>query len=156
MAVHVYVFLLVVFLMLGLARLGRLCWLPLQPFHSQAGAVCTTVHRLLKPRTPLDCPVCRLASTPSPSVRPSSAPVRPWSEVKSRRGAPKHIDTECMTSRHRHRRQRRLIEIDEVEKAKRGLGESKKKCAKRRSTPSEARECFTDRSLLLFRRLCLA
>ena len=49
--------------------------------------------RLLKPRTPLDCPACRLASTALSSVEPAPAPVRPWSEVKSRRGAPKRIDT---------------------------------------------------------------
>jgi hypothetical protein len=49
--------------------------------------------RLLKPRTPLDCPACRLASTSSAFVEPAPAPVRPWSEVKSRRGAPKRIGT---------------------------------------------------------------
>lgn len=90
MSLHVFVFLFVFCLMLGLARLGRL-WLPLQPSHFKAGAVRTTVHRLLKPRTPLDCPACRLGSTPSSSGGPE--PVRPWSEVKSRRGAPKRIDT---------------------------------------------------------------
>ena len=48
--------------------------------------------RLLKPRTPDDCPACR-----RPSVRLGSAPppaVRPWSELKSRRGAPKRIATD--------------------------------------------------------------
>ena len=49
------------------------------------------VHRLLKPRTPLDCPICRLSCS---GVRPAPAPVRPWCEVKSRRGAPKRIHTE--------------------------------------------------------------
>jgi len=49
------------------------------------------VHRLLKPRTPVDCPVCRLSSS---GVRSVPAPVRPWGEVKSRRGAPKRIPTE--------------------------------------------------------------
>ncbi len=52
------------------------------------------VHRLLKPRTPLDCPSCRLACTPSPGMRPAPALVRPWREVKSRRGAPKRVNTE--------------------------------------------------------------
>jgi IS1 family transposase/transposase-like protein len=92
MVLHVYIFLLVVFL-LCLALLWRLGWLPLQPFHSPAGRRHTPLHRLLKPRTPLDCPSCRLACTPSPSVRPACAPVRPWREMKSRRGAPKRIDT---------------------------------------------------------------
>ena len=50
--------------------------------------------RLLKPRTPLDCPTCRLASTASSGGGPAPAPVRPWCEVKSRRGAPKRVNTE--------------------------------------------------------------
>ena len=91
MAVHVFLFLLVVFLILSLALLWRLCWFHLQPSHSNVGSGRTMVQRLLKPRTPLDCPICRLSSS---SVRPASAPVRPWSEVKSRRGAPKRVNTE--------------------------------------------------------------
>jgi hypothetical protein len=91
MASEVFVFLLVSFLVLSLALLWRLCWLPLEPSHSQAGKRRPPVHRLLKPRTPLDCPLCRLNSS---AVRPASAPVRPWGEVKSRRGAPKRIPTE--------------------------------------------------------------
>src|SRR6266566_4159250 len=55
------------------------------------------VHRLLKPRPPLDCPACRHASTPSLDAGPAPAPVRPWREVKSRRGAPKRIDIEGFT-----------------------------------------------------------
>ncbi len=86
MALHVYVFLLVVCLLLSLALLWRLCWLPLRPSSSPGGAKHSTLHRLLKPRTPLDCPSCRLACTPSPSVRPAPSLVRPWCEVKSRRG----------------------------------------------------------------------
>jgi IS1 family transposase/transposase-like protein len=90
MANQVFVLLLVSFLILFLALLWRLGWLSLQPFLPQAGKRRTLVHRLLKPRTPLDCPGCRLAS---PEVKPASAPVRPWREVKSRRGAPKRIPT---------------------------------------------------------------
>jgi hypothetical protein len=93
MAFHVYVFLPVVFL-LCLALLWHLCWLHHQPSHSAAGSRRTLVHRLLKPRTPLDCPACRLASTPSSGVRPASTPVRPWCEIKSRRGAPKRVKTD--------------------------------------------------------------
>ena len=93
MAVHVFLFLLVLCL-LCLALLWCLDWLHRQPSSSKTGAVRTTVQRLLKPRSPLDCPACRLASSPSPAVRPASAPVRPWREVKSRRGAPKRINTE--------------------------------------------------------------
>jgi len=72
MAFYVYVFLLVVFLLFCLALLCRLGWLHLQPSHSQAGRRRTLVHRLLKPRTPLDCPTCRLCSS---NVKPPSAPV---------------------------------------------------------------------------------
>jgi hypothetical protein len=91
MANQVFVLLLVSFLILFLALLWRLGWLFLQPFLPQAGKRRTLVHRLLKPRTPLDCPGCRLAS---PGVEPASAPIRPWVEVKSRRGAPKRVNTE--------------------------------------------------------------
>jgi hypothetical protein len=93
MAIHVFLFLLVICL-LCLALLWRLCWPHLQPSNSSAGRKHIPLHRLLKPRTPLDCPACRLASTHSSGVRATSAPVRPWSEVKSRRGAPKQILTE--------------------------------------------------------------
>ena len=94
MALHVYVFLLVFFLILFLALLWRLDWFPLRPSTLRGGAKRTTLHRLLKPRTPHDCPACRLASTPSPGVRLAPAPVRPWCEVKSRRGSPKRVNTE--------------------------------------------------------------
>ncbi len=61
MAFDVYVFLLVVFLLLCVALLGRLCWFQLQPSHSPGGAIRSATQRLLKPRTPLDCPACRLS-----------------------------------------------------------------------------------------------
>jgi len=59
MANQVFVF----FLILSLALLCRLCWLSLQSSHSQTGSRRTLVQRLLKPRTPLDCPICRLSSS---------------------------------------------------------------------------------------------
>jgi len=93
MLVHVYVFLLVVCLLLCLALLWRPDWLHLQPGSSRGGARRSTLHRLLKPRSPDDCPTCRLASTPVSGGGLASTPVRPWPEVKSRRGAPKRIDT---------------------------------------------------------------
>jgi IS1 family transposase len=92
MAVHVFLFLLVLCL-LCLTLLWCHGWLHRQPSPSKTGALRTRVQRLLKPRSLLDCPACRLASTPSPAVRPASAPVRPWREVKSRRGAPKRVNT---------------------------------------------------------------
>jgi hypothetical protein len=94
MALQVFVFLLVVCLLLCLALLWCLCWLHLQPSHSRGGAKHTKLHRLLKPRSPDDCPACRLASTASLGGGPAPALIRPWREVKSRRGAPKRVNTE--------------------------------------------------------------
>jgi transposase-like protein len=90
---HVFFLLLLCVLMFSLARLCFLCW----PHHSPAqlaAAKRTLLHRLLKPRSPHDCPACRRASTLSPMVVPAPAPVRPWNEVKSRRGAPKRVNTQ--------------------------------------------------------------
>jgi IS1 family transposase/transposase-like protein len=94
MALHLILFLLVVCLLLSLALLWRLCWLQRQPSHSRGGVIRSTTRRLLKPRTPLDCPACRLATTASSVGGPVPTPVRPWREVKSRRGAPKRVNTE--------------------------------------------------------------
>jgi hypothetical protein len=52
------------------------------------------IHRLLKPRSPDDCPACRLGSTSTSSGGPTPVSVRPWCEVTSRRGAPKRVNTE--------------------------------------------------------------
>src|SRR5690348_4798577 len=65
MMMGLYVFLLVVCLLLSLALLWRLCWLHLQPSSSRGRAKRTTVQRLLKPRSPDDCPACRLSCTNS-------------------------------------------------------------------------------------------
>jgi len=94
MSLHVFVFLLVVCLLFSLGLLWRLDWFPVRSSSSKGVAKRSRLHRLLKPRSPDDCPACRLASPPSVSGRPAPAPVRPWSEVKSRRGAPKRIQTE--------------------------------------------------------------
>jgi IS1 family transposase len=94
MAIHVFVFLLVVCLLLSLALLWRLDWFHLRPSSSRGKAKRSTLQRLLQPRCPDDCPACRLASTASSGGGPMPAPVRPWPEVKSRRGAPKRIDTQ--------------------------------------------------------------
>ncbi len=55
MPVHVSVFLLVACLFLCL-MLRRLDWLHLQPSHARERAKRSTLPRLLKPRTPDDCP----------------------------------------------------------------------------------------------------
>jgi hypothetical protein len=93
MSLHVFVFLLIVCLLLSLTLFRRLDWFRLRPSSSPGGAKRTTLHRLLKPRSPDDCPACCLASPPSSGEGPALASVRPWCELKSRRGAPKRIDT---------------------------------------------------------------
>ena len=93
MAVHVFVFLLMSFLLFCLARLGRLDWFRLRPSSSPGEVKHTRLHRL-KPRSPADCPACRLASAASSVEGPAPRPVRPWPEVKSRRGAPKRVNTQ--------------------------------------------------------------
>jgi transposase-like protein len=96
MALHVFVFvfLLVVCLLLSLSLLWRLDWVHLRPSSTRGEVKRTTVQRLLKPRSPDDCPACRLGSTPSLGGEPGPAPVRPWHEIKSRRGAPKRVNTD--------------------------------------------------------------
>lgn len=94
MALHefVFVFLLIVCLLLSLVLLWRLDWFPLRSASPRGAAKRTRLPRLLKPRTPDDCPACRLTSTPSSGKGPASAPVRPWNAVKGRRGGvPKRI-----------------------------------------------------------------
>src|SRR6266699_2808869 len=71
MTLYVFKFLFVVCLLLSLALLWRLDWFPLRPSSSKGGAKRTTLHRLLKPRCPDDCPACRLASTSSSGADPS-------------------------------------------------------------------------------------
>jgi len=90
MGFSVYLFLLLVCLLLFLELLWGLDWLHLRPSREEAKR--RTLHRLLKPGTPDDCPACRLASTAAFGGGP--APVRPWCEIKSRRGAPKRVNTE--------------------------------------------------------------
>jgi hypothetical protein len=85
---NVQVFLLVILLIIALALMCALCL----PHHGlvqlrAAAKVRTKLQRLLKPRTPDDCPACRLASPASSAGVPAPVHVRPWSEVKSRRGA---------------------------------------------------------------------
>ncbi len=94
MTLHMFLLLLVCVLMFSLARLWSLCW----PHHGPAQSATATrripLQRLLKPRTPRDCPACRLSSTFSVVEGPAPLPVRPWREVKSRRGAPRRVNTE--------------------------------------------------------------
>jgi transposase-like protein len=92
MSQHLFLPLLLFLLLLSLAWLWHLSWFHhCRPF-SKAVALHTAVQRLLKPRSPHDCPACCL--TPTLLSAAGSMPVRPWCEVKSRRGAPKRLDTE--------------------------------------------------------------
>jgi IS1 family transposase len=59
---------------------------------SQKAAVTAEIQRLLKPRTPDDCPLCRQQATSAGSL--ARPPVTPWHERKSRRGAPRRIVTQ--------------------------------------------------------------
>ena len=102
MTLHVFLLLLLFVLVFSLTRLCFLHW----PHHcpaQSAAARRTPIQRLLKPRSPNDCPACRLSCPPSSLVEPVPSAVRPWREVKSRRGAPKRIDTACMIFRHQDR-----------------------------------------------------
>ncbi len=90
MAFHVFLF----FLLLCFACLWHLYWLHHKPPHSRVGTIHTKIQRLLKPRSPHDCPACRLSCTLSSGVEPAPPAVHPWCEVKSRRGAPKRVNTE--------------------------------------------------------------
>jgi len=92
---NLYVFLLACLLIVSLVLLCALCWPHYGPVPSKAAAkIRSRLPRQLKPRCPDDCPACRLASIPASGGEPAPPPVRPWSEVKSRRGAPKRIPTE--------------------------------------------------------------
>ena len=91
---QMFLLLLLSFFTFYLAQLCHLYytrhWFP----HSKAVALHPAIHRLLRPRSPRDCPACRLSSTLAPGVVPLVPPVRPWREVKSRRGAPKRVNTD--------------------------------------------------------------
>lgn len=92
--------LLLLFLILYLARLCLLDWDHTCPAQLRTATRNTAVQRLLKPRSPEDCPACRLASPLSPVEGPATPPVGPWSEIKSRRGAPKWIRTQGFACPH--------------------------------------------------------
>ncbi len=59
---------------------------------SEATVITATVERLLKPRTPDDCPACRQSA--ATTTAPMSPAVQPWCARTSRRGAPKRILTD--------------------------------------------------------------
>ena len=97
---QVFVLLLLSFFTLSLAQLCHLYWIRHWFPDPKAVALHSAVHRLLKPRSPHDCPACRLSSPLSTDVEPAAPPVRPWREVKSRRGAPKRGNTKGFACPH--------------------------------------------------------
>jgi transposase-like protein len=94
MTLHVFLLLLLFVLVFSLTRLCSFHWPHHYPARSATATKGTPIQRLLKPCSLNDCPACRLSCTPSSLVEPAPSAVRPWREVKSRRGAPKRIDTE--------------------------------------------------------------
>jgi hypothetical protein len=67
MTLHVFLLLLLFVLMFSLVRLCSFCWPHHGPAQS-AAAKRATIHRLLKPRSPHDCPICRLSCAHSSVV----------------------------------------------------------------------------------------
>jgi transposase-like protein len=95
MTFHVCLFLFVSLLMLCLLGLWSLCWLHHGSAQARAAAkMRIRLQRQLKPRAPLDCPACCHASSASSAAGPALQRVRPWREVKSRRGAGTRINAE--------------------------------------------------------------
>ena len=81
---------LVLLLAVGLVWLA---WVWRQHPQNRTALAAATVQRLLTPRTPDDCPVCRQQTALPTRKARTPTPVTPWCEVKSRRGAMGHIDT---------------------------------------------------------------
>jgi hypothetical protein len=83
-----------VFLLVGCLVWLAWAWQRHQHPASHPAAVTARVQRLLKPRTPDDCPACRQQAAAPAAPDPLRAAVPPWRERKSRRGAPKRIETQ--------------------------------------------------------------
>lgn len=89
-----YLFVLFVcFFMLAVACLCYLCRSHHGPARSET-RLKSFVPRRLKRRSLLACPACCRSAARSSGQELSSRAVRPWREIKSRRGAPKRVMTE--------------------------------------------------------------
>jgi transposase-like protein/IS1 family transposase len=80
-------------MLLGLLGLSWLAWTWWRRWPPQVAAITASMQRLLRPRTPDDCPACREQAPGTTRAPRPCSPVRPWHEVKSRRGKPKRIAT---------------------------------------------------------------
>ena len=69
-------------------------WAWCRRWRRQSRTASAQLTRLLKPRTPDACPLCRQQAATAPALLSPHPPVPPWSTIKSRRGAPKRIDTQ--------------------------------------------------------------
>jgi len=69
-------------------------WAWCRRWRRQSRTASAQLTRLLKPRTPDACPLCRQQAATAPALLSPRPPVPPWSTIKSRRGAPKRIDTQ--------------------------------------------------------------
>ena len=65
-----------------------------QRLHHQMATLTAARERLLKPRTPADCPAPRQERATSVEPPPTRVPVTPWRARKSQPGAPKRIATQ--------------------------------------------------------------
>jgi hypothetical protein len=81
-------------LVLSILLLWLLWHWPQLWLHLQTTTLAAARERLLKPRTPPDCPRCRQARATAADQPPSRIPVTPWRERKSRRGAMGRILTQ--------------------------------------------------------------
>jgi transposase-like protein/IS1 family transposase len=80
-------------LVVVLGWLASACWRR-QPTRQRTTVIATQIQRLLKPRTPHDCPACRQQALAPMGKARTPPPVTPWFQIKSRRGAPKRINTQ--------------------------------------------------------------
>jgi IS1 family transposase len=81
------------FVLLLMIVLLWLAW-PRQPSLSHHANVTARVQRLLKPRTPDDCPICQQQAALPTTTGAPRPPIISWRERKSRRGRPKRITTQ--------------------------------------------------------------
>src|SRR5262249_8372938 len=80
---------------LGLVLLWLVwAWHRGMPLPPHTAPVTARLHGLLTPPPPVAAPACPLRGPPPGPPAPPRPLVRPWREVKSRRGARKRIDTQ--------------------------------------------------------------
>jgi IS1 family transposase len=76
-------------------------WMWWRPRNQDRPATAAQIRRLLKPRTPNDCPSCCQQAAAALATASPNLSVPPWRDRKSRRGAPKRIATHGFACPHR-------------------------------------------------------